>query len=78
MIAGLCAGWVTVRLSPDAPYRHAVGVGLVPVLLVLLLLVRIESSSLFLSSLTHLAFLPLLFFGAWIGVRSGPVPRDIA
>jgi hypothetical protein len=79
VIAGICAGWVTVRLSPSAPYRHALGVCLVLVTGVFLfaLLACISSGQTLwvpLVSAAYLLFLPVLLLGAWIGVRFGHPP----
>ena len=74
VIAGICAGWVTVRLSPSAPYRHALGVCLVLVTGVFLFALAACISSgqalwVPLASAVYLLFLPVLMLGAWIGAR---------
>ena len=69
-LAGLLAGWLTFRFSPTAPYRHAIGVGLVLALCVLLLVLKARSPWLPLASATFR--LPVLLLGAWIGVRREP------
>jgi hypothetical protein len=74
VLAGLGAGWVTVRLSPIAPYRHAIGVGIVIVLgLALLLPDPYGTPWLALTAAVCLAYVSV-FLGAWIGVRFGYPP----
>ncbi len=68
-LACLAAGWVSVRIASEQPYRHALGVGLVLVLGIALLLLPFGGRA-FVSVLFYLALVPVLWLGAWLRVRT--------
>jgi len=71
--SGALAGWVTVRLAPQQPYRHAVGAGLVFALGLALVVLPFNREAA-LVALTYAIYIPTLLLGAWLGARIGPGP----
>jgi hypothetical protein len=68
-LACLAAGWLSVRIASEQPYRHALGVGLVLVLGFALLLLPFGGRA-FVSVLFYLALVPVLWLGAWLRVHT--------
>jgi len=69
-LAGILAGWVTVRVAGVRPYGHALAVGLVCVLGFALLWLPFGWMQMT-GALSMLLFVPPLLLGAWLRVRFG-------